>query len=261
MIANGTFGDFISCLVEFCKNRRFGKISLQSIEILRQAIPRMADLAKSAQGAKLLQQTVVVNATAAEISMTSQQQTSVGNVFAPPNPSKMLPDEDPSLRFWFPILFGLYEVIMTCDLEVRTRYKIWFVGICIALWSLEYNFSPHFRGLTYLFDTLKAYGGSFSRDFWEVISKGVLFPIFDDLRLSKQEHTKFPNKEDMSVWLSTTLIQALRQFVDLFSHYFETLSYQLDGVLELLTVCMTQGIRIRHSLFFGYSHPYDNYRE
>jgi hypothetical protein len=97
------------------------------------------------------------------------------------------------------------------------------------------------RGLTYLFDTLKTYGGSFSRDFWEVVSKGVLFPIFDDLRLSKQEHTKFPNKEDMSVWLSTTLIQALRQFVDLFSHYFEALNFQLDGVFELLTVCMTQG--------------------
>ncbi|TPX34074.1 hypothetical protein SmJEL517_g03259 [Synchytrium microbalum] len=202
VVANGTFADFISCLVEFCKNKRFGKISLQSIEVLRQAIPRMADLAKSAQGSKLLQQTINAEITT---------QASVGNVFAP---SKI--EEDPSLRFWFPILFGLYEVIMTCDLEVRTR------------------------GLTYLFDTLKTYGGSFSRDFWEVVSKGVLFPIFDDLRLSKQEHTKFPNKEDMSVWLSTTLIQALRQFVDLFSHYFETLSFQLDGVLELLTVCMTQ---------------------
>ncbi|TPX47651.1 hypothetical protein SeMB42_g02638 [Synchytrium endobioticum] len=207
VVANGTFADFISCLVEFCKNKRFGKISLQSIEILRQAIPRMADLAQSAQGAKILQQTVIPEITT---------QNSVANVFAPSAVAKMLPDEDPSIRFWFPILFGLYEIIMTCDLEVRTR------------------------GLTYLFDTLKTYGGGFSRDFWEVVSKGVLFPIFDDLRLSKQEHTKFANKEDMSVWLSTTLIQALRQFVDLFSHYFETLNFQLDGVLELLTVCMTQ---------------------
>lgn len=44
----------------------------------------------------------------------------------------------------------------------------------------------------------------------------------------------------MSVWLSTTLIQALRQFIDLFGHYFDTLNFQIDGVLELLTVCMTQ---------------------
>ena len=73
----------------------------------------MADLSKSAQGAKILQQTVNSEMTA---------QNSVGNVFGPNSVAKLLPDEDPSLRFWFPILFGLYEIIMTCDLEVRTRY-------------------------------------------------------------------------------------------------------------------------------------------
>lgn len=103
-----------------------------------------------------------------------------------------------------------------------------------------FGFKFH-RALTYLFDTLKNYGHTYSRDFWEVISKGVLFPIFDDLKLSKQEHTKFANREDMSVWLSTTLIQALRQFVDLFSHYFESLSFLLDGMLDLMTACMIQG--------------------
>lgn len=96
--------------------------------------------------------------------------------------------------------------------------------------------------MTYLFETLKKFGGSFSRDFWEVISKGVLFPIFDDLKITRQEHSKFANKEDMSVWLSTTLIQALRQFVDLFGHYYDDLYFLLDGLLELLTTCMTQGI-------------------
>lgn len=37
--------------------------------------------------------------------------------------AKLSPDEDPNIRYWFPILFGLYEIIMTCDLEVRTRFE------------------------------------------------------------------------------------------------------------------------------------------
>ncbi|KND00748.1 uncharacterized protein SPPG_03863 [Spizellomyces punctatus DAOM BR117] len=232
VVANQTFPDSVSCLVEFCKNRKFGRTSLQSVEILRQSIPRIYELSKTQQGSKLL-----INAVSSMAVLRSNenltesiQQSLLASTPGSATPGTagpikpagipvgggVAPEDDPSFRFWFPILFGLYEVIMTCDLEVRTR------------------------ALNYLFDTLKQYGASFSRDFWEVISKGVLFPIFDDLRLSRQEHTKFANREDMSVWLSTTLIQALRQFIDLFGHYFDTLNFQIDGVLELLTVCMTQ---------------------
>ncbi|KAI8592987.1 hypothetical protein BDZ88DRAFT_503867 [Geranomyces variabilis] len=231
VVANQTFPDAVSCLVEFCKNRKFARTSLQSVEILRQSIPRIYDLSKTQQGSKLLSNASVVNVLRSNENLTESVHqglvASTPTSAATPGPmgtaAKGLgltggtaPEDDPSFRFWFPVLFGLYEVIMTCDLEVRTR------------------------ALNYLFDTLKQYGAAFSRDFWEVISKGVLFPIFDDLRLSRQEHTKFANKEDMSVWLSTTLIQALRQFIDLFGHYFDTLHFQIDGVLELLTVCMTQ---------------------
>ena len=31
---------------------------------------------------------------------------------------------DIDLQFWFPLLFGLYEITMSCELEVRTRY-VW----------------------------------------------------------------------------------------------------------------------------------------
>jgi len=30
-------------------------------------------------------------------------------------------DTDHDLKFWFPTLFGLYEIVMSCELEVRTR--------------------------------------------------------------------------------------------------------------------------------------------
>ncbi|KAI8812764.1 hypothetical protein BJ742DRAFT_552239 [Cladochytrium replicatum] len=215
VVANGTFPDFIACIVEFCKNRKFPKISLHSVELLRQSIGRVGDMAK-AQGDRIaalkLEQSHVE---LPKLESPSHQPT---HITTQPGviPIQRAAEDDPNYKFWIPILFGLYQIIMTCDLEVRTR------------------------GLTYLFDTLKTYGSGFTRDFWEVLSKGVLFPIFDDLNLSRQEHTKFANREDMSVWLSTTLIQALRQLIDLFGVYFDTLSFLVDGMLELLTVCMTQ---------------------
>lgn len=127
-------------------------------------------------------------------------------------------EEDISIRYWMPLLFGLHEVIMTCDLEVRTR------------------------ALSYLFDTLKTQGGSFTTSFWGILAKGVLFPIFEDMNLSSgnaaQLNSKFANKEELAVWLSTTLIQALRQFVDLFTNYYQTILFILPDILSLLKTCL-----------------------
>ena len=44
----------------------------------------------------------------------------------------------------------------------------------------------------------------------------------------------------MSVWLSTTMIQALRQLVVLWTHFFDTLKPRLSGLLELLCACICQ---------------------
>jgi brefeldin A-inhibited guanine nucleotide-exchange protein len=41
--------------------------------------------------------------------------------------------------------------------------------------------------------------------------------------------------------MSTTLIQAIRHFVDLYSSFFEMLRFLTDGLLEILSICMTQG--------------------
>ena len=48
------------------------------------------------------------------------------------------------------------------------------------------------------------------------------------------------NHEDLSVWLSTTMIQALRNMITLFTHYFESLEYMLDRFLDLLALCICQ---------------------
>ena len=139
------------------------------------------------------------------------------DVDADPGPAATTPmADDPMVRFWFPALFSFYDVIMNGDdLEVRR----------VALDSL--------------FEILKRYGSTFRLDFWDTVCQEVLFPIFAVLR-SRSDVTRFSTQEDMSVWLSTTMIQALRNLIDLWTHYFQTLERLLPGLLDLLCACICQ---------------------
>lgn len=133
-------------------------------------------------------------------------------------------DDELYNKYWFPVLYSLHDVIMNGeDLEVRSR------------------------ALNYMFDVLTVHGDKFSVNFWETISRQLLFPIFTVLR-SKTDMAKFgtagssnESDDNLSVWLSTTMVQALRNMVALLSHYFEILhELMLDGVLELLVTCVLQ---------------------
>jgi len=119
-------------------------------------------------------------------------------------------------QFWFPVLFAFHDILMTGeDLEVRSQ------------------------ALNYLFDTLIKYGKDFPPDFWDILWRQLLYPIFMVLK-SKSEMSKAPNHEDLSVWLSTTMIQALRSMIALLTHYFSNLEYMLDRFLDLLALCICQ---------------------
>ncbi|KAL2352495.1 hypothetical protein BJ546DRAFT_987899 [Cryomyces antarcticus] len=119
-------------------------------------------------------------------------------------------------QYWFPVLFAFHDVLMTGeDLEVRSR------------------------ALNYLFDTLIKYGRDFPQDFWDTLWRQLLYPIFMVLK-SKSEMSKVLNHEELSVWLSTTMIQALRNMISLFTHFFESLEYMLDRFLDLLGLCICQ---------------------
>lgn len=124
--------------------------------------------------------------------------------------------QTPEEQFWYPVLIAFQDVLMTGDdLEVRSR------------------------ALSYLFETLIRYGGDFPSEFWDVLWRQILYPIFVVLH-SKSEMSKVPNHEELSVWLSTTMIQALRSMITLFTHYFEALEHMLDRFLNLLTLCICQ---------------------
>ncbi|KAH8595996.1 hypothetical protein B0O99DRAFT_510628 [Bisporella sp. PMI_857] len=118
--------------------------------------------------------------------------------------------------FWFPVLFAFHDVLMTGeDLEVRSN------------------------ALNYLFESLIKYGEAFPPNFWDILWRQLLYPIFMVLK-SKSEMNNVANHEELSVWLSTTMIQALRNMITLFSHYFESLEYMLDRFLDLLALCICQ---------------------
>lgn len=91
-----------------------------------------------------------------------------------------------------------------------------------------------------MFVTLKTYGSGYPVSFWDTVCQELLFPIFAVLK-SSQDLSRFNTQEDMSVWLSTTMIQALRDLIDLYTYYFNVLERFLDGLLDLLCVCICQG--------------------
>jgi brefeldin A-inhibited guanine nucleotide-exchange protein len=139
-----------------------------------------------------------------------------GSIKTTENQSKQISRTSQEEAFWFPVLFAFHDVLMTGeDLEVRSN------------------------ALNYLFESLIKYGGDFPQDFWDILWRQLLYPIFLVLK-SKSEMSNVQNHEELSVWLSTTMIQALRNMITLFTHYFDALEYMLDRWLDLLALCICQ---------------------
>ena len=87
IVRYGAFADLTVCITDFCKVSKYQKISLLAIAMLRGAIPIMLD--------------------APECGLTPSGAQAVGA-------------DDPMIKYWFPILFSFYDVIMNGeDLEVR----------------------------------------------------------------------------------------------------------------------------------------------
>ena len=94
IIANGAFADLTVCITDFSKVTKFQRASLQAIEMLRAVIPLMLTSAECPLSSK--------------VEMAKAEGSTV---------------DDPMIRFWFPVLFGFYDVIMNGeDLEVRKRF-------------------------------------------------------------------------------------------------------------------------------------------
>lgn len=149
--------------------------------------------------------------------------------------------DDDMIKFWFPVPLGFFDIIMNGeDLEIRRLYVHPIRCRSTALCS--------FSALDSLFSTLKTYGETYPVEFWDTVCQELLLPIFSVLK-SSQDLSRFTTQEDMSVWLSTTMIQALRDLIDIYTFFFDISERLLDGLLDLLCqcVCICQG-KLPHSV-------------
>jgi len=91
IVRYGSFADLTVCITEFCKVSKYQKISLLAIAMLRGVIPVMLECPDCS---------LIPEASVKESS-----------------------GEDNMIRYWFPVLFGFYDIIMNGeDLEVRRLY-------------------------------------------------------------------------------------------------------------------------------------------
>ncbi|KAJ1957375.1 guanine nucleotide exchange protein for ADP-robosylation factor, partial [Dispira parvispora] len=238
IVTLGSFPELIYCLTEFCTSAQHQRSSLQAIEMLYLCAKNLASRLQSplegpgAHHGPTQPRTEVSDENAALTEKSHPPDSSSGSTTAQTHPvvhtavqsqplgdepnHLLSPNEDPVHRLWLPIFHAMYDIIMNCDdLEVRTK------------------------ALNYLFEFLKSNGGSFSFDFWSLILRDVVYPIFGDLK-NYNKDKRAGRQEDFSIWFSTTLIKALRNLIDLFAFYYDILCPTLDGILELLTLCITQ---------------------
>lgn len=88
IVRHGSFADLTVCITDFCKVSKYQKISLLAIAMLRGLIPTMLE--------------------SPDCNFKDSSHSST---------------DDPMIKYWFPVLFGFYDVIMNGeDLEVRRLY-------------------------------------------------------------------------------------------------------------------------------------------
>lgn len=219
-IANHTIENIVNLAYDHVTqiyNNRFGVVISQGafadlVVCLQDFAKNQKFQKKSLQAIELLKSSVDKLLRTPECPLSRKDQNGEKRTKEAPS-SKSQSEEE---QYWFPVLFAFHEILMNGeDLEVRSR------------------------ALNYLFATLEKYGGDFPLDFWDTIWRQLLYPIFMVLR-SKSEMSKVVVHEELSVWLSTTMVQALRNMITLFTHFFESLEYMLDRFLELLILCICQ---------------------
>lgn len=91
IVRHGAFADLTVCITDFCKVSKFQKISLLAIAMLRGVIP----------------------------AMLRSPECPLSPSYASDNAQNQTKD-DAMIKFWFPVLFSFYDIIMNGeDLEVR----------------------------------------------------------------------------------------------------------------------------------------------
>jgi len=127
-------------------------------------------------------------------------------------PGAASPGTRNQVAHWFPILRGLASLVSDQRQEIRT----------IALETL--------------FGCLKKYGAAkFDRDTWQMVFRGVLFPLFDDIHHQLENAPK--SADGRSLW-PPIVLSALDNLVELFHQHHCELEFHMPDVLRLLKSCV-----------------------
>ena len=126
-------------------------------------------------------------------------------------------DSEDHIGAWFPLLTGLLRAIQHPLEEQRQK------------------------AVDVLFDILVCNAPVFTKGFWTLVFKGVLFPIFADVAHLQAADVSTHTLEGK--WLRTTCTQALSCLVGLFDVAFEEVEFMVFELLELLYKFVAQDVR------------------
>ncbi len=124
-------------------------------------------------------------------------------------------DVEGHVRAWFPLLTGLAAAMQDDREAIRVAAS------------------------DGLFRVLEEYGGRFSPGFWVLVFRGVISPIFDDVRYLSNSEDK-TEAAAISTWASTMGASCLRSLVDVFVRHIEVTRDLLPDLLELLRAWVSQ---------------------
>ena len=198
-----SFQDAVKCLSEFACNQNFRDTSMEAISLIRVCAQYVCKEGKSIKVYHL----------------DNDNQAALSSLKRPissPTPALSSPDGELDegqgvwVRGWFPILFELSCIVITCKLDVRTR------------------------ALTVMFEIIKSYGDSFRNEWWQDLFQ-IIFRIFDYMKLPHE------GQVEKSEWMNTTCNHCLYSVVDVFTQYFGVLgTLLLPQLYSQLLWCVAQ---------------------
>ncbi|EEB06002.1 SNARE sec72 [Schizosaccharomyces japonicus yFS275] len=120
-------------------------------------------------------------------------------------------------KYYFPVMFAYYDIIMSAeDLEVRSK------------------------ALKGLFRILFEDSESFSAPTWEIVCKKYVFPIFDEFPEDTVNDAYLQESEELSAWHSATMVEALKNVVELFTKHFDKLHGMTSAFFHLFCTHICQ---------------------
>ncbi|GJD07126.1 Brefeldin A-inhibited guanine nucleotide-exchange protein 2 [Galdieria sulphuraria] len=128
-----------------------------------------------------------------------------------------------------------------CDLHV----KLWF-PLLMALSSCTGDARESVRSSATdaLFEVLRQFGNKFSPGFWKLVVRGILVPIFDDIRHlpggNDEQERSHIEVDHNKQWAVSTGTMALNNLIDLFVRYMQSTKHLLWELLKLLESWINQ---------------------